>query len=314
VGNVRFNPIANNILLTASTDFSVKVWDIQKGSAVFSVDAQHVDIINSAEWNSNGSMIATSCKDKKLRVIDPRQSKVVSEVTCHEGIKGSRAIWIRDRIFTAGFSKGSEREFAIWDPKNISKPLATQSIDSASGSLMPFFDTDNSILYLAGKGDGNIRYFEVVDEAPYIHYLAEFKSNTPQRGMCLVPKRMVNVSEIEIARILKVGVKIVEPISMQVPRKSDIFQDDLYPDCFSGEYSLTADDWIGGKNAEPKVRSMAPGFVATKKNADFVPEKSVEKVWTKEELEKEVERLNKRVSFLEVELVKKEAKIKELEH
>lgn len=35
-------------------------------------------------------------------------------------------------------------------------------------------------LYLAGKGDGNIRYYEIVDEAPYIHYLNQFLSGHPQ--------------------------------------------------------------------------------------------------------------------------------------
>lgn len=35
-------------------------------------------------------------------------------------------------------------------------------------------------LYLAGKGDGNIRYYEIVDDAPYIHYLNQFLSGHPQ--------------------------------------------------------------------------------------------------------------------------------------
>lgn len=35
-------------------------------------------------------------------------------------------------------------------------------------------------VYLAGKGDGNIRYYEVVDEAPYVHFLNQFLSGNPQ--------------------------------------------------------------------------------------------------------------------------------------
>jgi len=107
---------------------------------------------------------------------------------------------------------------------------------------MPFYDNDTNVMFLAGKGDGNVRYFEIVDESPYVHYLSEFKSNTPQRGGCMVPKRMVNVSECEIVRFLKVGTKTMEPISFQVPRKSDVFQDDIFPDCFSGEFSLSASE------------------------------------------------------------------------
>jgi coronin-1B/1C/6 len=80
VGSVKFSPTANNILATTSSDFSVKIWDIEKGKDVFSVDAQHTDIIQSADWNRNGSLLSTTCKDKKLRIIDPRANKIVQVI------------------------------------------------------------------------------------------------------------------------------------------------------------------------------------------------------------------------------------------
>jgi len=166
---------------------------------------------------------------------------------------------------------------------------------------------------LAGKGDGNIRYYEIVEDAPYIHYLSEFKSNVPQRGMCMLPKRAVNVSECEIVRVLKLGVKLVEPISFQVPRKSEVFQDDIFPPCFSGEPTLTAEQWLGGQNGEQKLASLERGFVQREKPADFNPSKVEEaKPLSERELREEVERLTNRVSYLEAEIVKRDAKIKEL--
>jgi len=316
VGNVRFNPVANNVLATGGTDFVVKVWDVEKGNAVYNLEAQHADIIQSLEWKYNGSVLVTACKDKKIRVLDPRTNKVAAEGEGHQGIKGSRATFLgrTDKIFSVGFTKNSEREYAIWDVRDLSQPASRANIDSASGLLMPFFDIDNNILYLGGKGDGNIRYYEVVDEAPYIHYLTEFKTNTPQRGLCLVPKRALSVSECEIARILKLGVKTIEPISFQVPRKSDVFQDDLYPDCFSGDPSLSASEWIGGKDADPKTVSLSVGFVAKPKSSSFVPEVKEEKVLSEKELKDEVEKLTKRVSYLEAELVKRDIRVKELEN
>lgn len=132
-----------------------------------------------------------------------------------------RVSWLgrRDNLFSVGFTKTSEREYAIWDPRNISSPLVRQNLDSASGLIMPFFDIDTNVLFLGGKGDGNIRYYEIVDEAPYIHFLSEFKTNVPTRGLCLVPKRALKINECEIARFLKISVKMCEPISFQVPRK-----------------------------------------------------------------------------------------------
>jgi len=313
VGTVQFNLSANNILATSSSDFSVKVWDIEKGKDLYSNDGQHTDIIQSVDWNGNGSLLATSAKDKKVRIIDPRQKSVVSEADGHPGVKGSRVCWLGPRLYSVGFSKTSEREFALWDPREFKEPLLRQTVDTSSGLLMPFFDRDTNVLFLAGKGDGNIRYYEIVDEAPYIHYLTEFKSATPQRGMAMLPKRAVNVSDCEIVRMLKIGTKTMEPISFQVPRKSDLFQADLFPPCFAGEPALSAEEWCNGKNAEPKTASLELGFVK-KENVAFNPVAAhEEKQLSEKELKEENEKLKNRVAYLEAEIIKRDAKIKDLE-
>ena len=38
---------------------------------------------------------------------------------------------------------------------------------------------------------------------------------------------------------------------MTVPRKSELFQDDLYPDTAGDTPALTADEWMAGQNADP---------------------------------------------------------------
>lgn len=43
---------------------------------------------------------------------------------------------------------------------------------------------------------------------------------------------------------------------MTVPRKSELFQEDLYPDTLSDEASLTADEWLAGEEAEPSTMSL----------------------------------------------------------
>ncbi|KAG8331077.1 hypothetical protein J6590_048517 [Homalodisca vitripennis] len=52
-------------------------------------------------------------------------------------------------------------------------------------------------------GDGNIRYYEMVDQAPYIHFLSQFISGSPQRGLGFMPKRGCDVSQCEIFRFFK---------------------------------------------------------------------------------------------------------------
>lgn len=50
------------------------------------------------------------------------------------------------------------------------------------------------------QGDSSIRYFEITEEPPYVHYLNTFSSKEPQRGMGFMPKRGVDVTKCEIAR------------------------------------------------------------------------------------------------------------------
>jgi coronin-7 len=44
-----------------------------------------------------------------------------------------------------------DREFWIWDSRDLSKPLKTQTIDSAPGCLTPLYDTDTDILYMSAR-------------------------------------------------------------------------------------------------------------------------------------------------------------------
>jgi coronin-1B/1C/6 len=314
VGTVNFNPVANNIIATTSTDYTVKIWDVEAGQTKFDISG-HADIIQSSAWNYNGSLFSTASKDKKIRVVDPRANSIVQEMEAHAGVKGMRVCFLgaKEKLFSMGFSKTSERQFSLWDPKKLTEPVRTENIDTASGILMPFYDNDTCILYLAGKGDGNIRYYEVVDEAPYVHYLTEFKSATPQRGMGWYPKLGMDLSICEISRLLKITGTAVEPISFSVPRKSDQFQDDLYPPTYAGQPSLSGDEWCAGKNNDPKTVSLSPGYVPPKpKESDFKVQEAPKKEKSSKEIQEENEKLAKRVAYLEAELAKKDAKIKEL--
>lgn len=52
----------------------------------------------------------------------------------------------------------------------------------------------------SSQGDSSIRYFEVTDEAPYVHYLSAYSSKESQKGMGYMPKRGLEVNKCEIAR------------------------------------------------------------------------------------------------------------------
>ncbi|KAK1152003.1 coronin-1A-like [Acipenser oxyrinchus oxyrinchus] len=266
VGILSWHPTAHNVLLSAGCDNVVIIWNVARGEPVITLDSMHTDMIYSACWNATGSQIVTSCKDKKIRVINPRKGSVVVEKDKpHEGSRPVRAIFVLEgKILTTGFNRMSERQVALWDPKHLEEPLTLQELDTSSGVLLPFFDPDTGIVYLCGKGDSSIRYFEITDEQPYIHYLSMYTSKESQRGLGYMPKRGLEVNKCEIARFYKLHERKCEPIVMTVPRKSDLFQEDLYPDTAGPEPSVEADDWFAGRDGELILISLRDGFAATK--------------------------------------------------
>jgi hypothetical protein len=69
-----------------------------------------------------------------------------------------------------------------------------------NGVLFPLYDEDSSLVYLIGKGGSAIQYYEINDEAPFVHYINTHTTNEPQRGVAFMPKRGLSHVENEIAR------------------------------------------------------------------------------------------------------------------
>ncbi|KAK7422422.1 Coronin-like protein crn1 [Neonectria punicea] len=250
VGQVLFNPAAENILASASGDFSVKIWDIGTGQAPLAL--KHTDIVQSLSWNASGSMLVTTSRDKKVRVWDVRQEKPIHESAGHGGAKNSRAVWLgeHNRFATTGFSRMSERQIALWEPGNLEPIGGFTMLDSISGVCMPFWDDGSNCLYLAGKGDGNIRYFEFENDK--FEFLSEYKSPDPQRGLAFVPRRGIKVHDNEVMRAYKtVNDSYIEPISFTVPRRAETFQADIFPPATGSKPAVTAREWLDGKTGIP---------------------------------------------------------------
>jgi coronin-1B/1C/6 len=261
-------------LASASGDYTVKMWDVEAG--VSKLTLKHNDIVQSLSWSPDGSQLVTTSRDKKLRVWDVRQEKPAQEVQGHPGAKNSRAVWMgeTDRIATTGFSRMSDRQLGLWDPRNPSEPIGGfQILDSISGVCMPFWDDGTNCLYLAGKGDGNIRYYEYENDK--FEYLSEYTSPNPQRGIAFLPKRGINLHDNEVLRCFKtVNDSFIEPVSFIVPRRAEMFQSDIYPPTTGLRPGTTADEWFGGKTALPpkiSLESVYEGEAPKEVPSDYKP-------------------------------------------
>eukprot|EP00063_Salmo_salar_P004621 XP_013979456.1 PREDICTED: coronin-2B isoform X3 [Salmo salar] len=270
VGLIEWHPTCSGILFSAGYDFKILIWNMEVGSPVKMIDC-HSDVVLCMSFNTDGSLLATSCKDKHLRVIEPRSGKVLQSY-CHiseqeadcKSHRVNRVVFLGNmkRLVTTGVSRWNTRQVALWDQEDLSMPIIEEEIDGLSGLLFPFYDADTHMLYLAGKGDGNIRYYEVGTEKPYLQYLMEFRSPAPQKGLGVMPKHGLDVAACEVFRFYKLVTLrgLIEPISMIVPRRSETYQEDIYPMTAGTEPALTADEWLSGMDREPVLMSLKAGY------------------------------------------------------
>lgn len=160
-------------------------------------------------------------------------------------------------------------------------PEKTIELDCSTGVLIPLYDPDTNMLFLAGKGDTTITYMEVTDKDP--HFIEGLRHNgnltlniqifflikisiicyillgDQTKGACLVPKRALRVMEGEVNRIMQLTSNSVIPIMYQVPRKTyRDFHADLYPDTTGYKTDLTVSQWLNGANLPVPKMSLDP--------------------------------------------------------
>lgn len=262
VTTVKFNPSVKDIICTASSDLSVRIWNLATSQEKYCLQ-QHTDQILCIGWSLSGRYVATVCKDQKVRIYDPRVSSLpIQEGTGPPGTRGARVVWVLNdtHIVVSGFSKVSERQVYLYEAKELTNILGTCGLDVSPATLVPYYDEGSSTLFLSGKGDSTIFAYEVAHDSPYFHPLSHYKCSGPHQALSFLPKSVCNVRQVEFARAVRLTTSSIEMMSFTVPRlRSEFFQDDLFRDTrVTWAPTISSEDWLSGVECLPVFISLKP--------------------------------------------------------
>ncbi|KAJ8951735.1 hypothetical protein NQ318_012586 [Aromia moschata] len=264
VETVGFHPTAD-FLLHSTSYTTLTLWDLMSEQEIFS-NADHTEVIQSVSWKRDGTLLSTSCKDKQVRILDPRvELSCLKTANSHPGIKDSRIVWLgeQNRVLTTGFDAQRLRQIIIRDLRNFGEPeknirarLLYRHLNSSIRCR--YWNVVFSRKRVRKVCDTTIGYMEVTDKEPFL--IEGIRHSGEQtKGACLVPKRALNVMQGEVNRILQLTSSSVIPVTYQVPRKTyRDFHADIYPDTPGYKTELTAAQWFQGKNIPLSKISLDP--------------------------------------------------------
>ncbi|XP_059682241.1 coronin-7-like isoform X1 [Gavia stellata] len=262
---LQFHPTADGILASGAGK-QVTIWDVGQQQPLTGLDS-HGDQLQSLAWKRDGRLLGTSCKDKKLRIFDPRASPAASQIVPgHEHNKDSRLLWMgsSDCLISVGFSQMREREVKLWDVRQFSGAMLTVALDTSPGAAIPLYDADTGLLVLAGKGENLLYCFEVAPTQPALTQVTQCRTEGSTRGLAAVPRLALDVMACEVLRVLQLTDTALVPISYLVPRKSvQDFHEDLFPDCTGTLPATGAQAWWAGDSQQVGRVSLHPARRST---------------------------------------------------
>ena len=218
-------------------------------------------------WNPAGDLLGCMVKKNKMAVFDPRMEDSICMAASHQGPRAQKIAWIDNETFvTAGFNTSAQREFAVWDLKNLDQPMAKGDMGEGTGISHITYDREHDLLFNAGRGDSSIKFWQFDRSAPRMMTpLDSYMGGSATKAFSWLPKWCLDVNKHEIRRGARVTQdKTLEIVAFRLPSKSGLFQPDLYPPFPGNKPGNTFEEWTAGTDKPAETIELRP---ETKKKA-----------------------------------------------
>ena len=220
------------------------------------------------EWSQMGNILGATLKSpEELVILDPRDDDSIVRAPTSLLSRGCKLQWIDDdNILLTGFNQNNARAWSIIDLRNPGAPLSSGTLNPGVNNCFPYFDPTLGYFVLAGRGDQNIEFYTVnTSETKMVDKLGEYKFNDTNVLFTMMHKSVVDCNLNELGRAVRVGQKkTCETFSLSIPSKQGGFNSEYYPPFLSNEKVNTAEEWIGGKDVDPKTIQLEPKKVEKK--------------------------------------------------
>jgi len=231
------------------------------------------------KWSYNGEYLIAIGKDGSFYVTDPRkvtdfETPLKSFTSEFGAMKLPHfAAFIGEQVLTEkvmmvvglGTARRPVYRVCTYNPEaNTLKVTVEGELGCSSGQLLAHYDHDSQLFYVCPRSAQGASIFDTTlvsgvngKNGAIFNPLINIPLPTGTKGMSQVPKTKVNVDESEVINFYSHAGDNVELYSVSVVRKDRGYHPEIYPNTHAGVANLSLDDFMEGKNVNPKEMSLA---------------------------------------------------------